>query len=154
MITCWPLIIGIFQPSLVTIYLNTRWNFAAIGGYSLPWPEDTTILRHRGAYSRPEVAIVACGLRQQGFISHKSQPTPGRVVTLECSMLPDLAVFLANKVKDLSILLQDPMGALPGLTIKLSIHKSLNDCLLSQSNIQSKKLLFRWKYGSIVFRNS
>ena len=91
----------------------------------------------------PEVAIVACGPRPQGFISHKSQPTPGRVVTLECSMLPDLAVFLANEVKDLSILLQDPMGALPGLTIKLSIYKSLNDCLLSQSNIQSKKLFFR-----------
>ena len=68
-------------------------NFAAIGGYSLLWPEAATFLSHRGAYLQPEVAIVACGPRPQGFISHKSQPTPGRVVTLECSMLPEFGCF-------------------------------------------------------------
>ena len=54
-------------------------NFAAIGGYSLLWPEATAFLRHKGAYSRPEVAIVACGPRPQGFISHNSKPTPVRM---------------------------------------------------------------------------
>ena len=48
-------------------------NFAAGGGHSLLWPEATTILSHREAYSRPEAATVACGRRPQGFISHKSR---------------------------------------------------------------------------------
>ena len=58
-------------------------NFATIGGYSLLWPEATTFLSHGGAYLRPEVAIVVCGLRPQGFMSHKSQPYPGQMVTLD-----------------------------------------------------------------------
>ena len=57
-------------------------NFAAGGGHSLLWPEATTFLRHRRAYSRPEADTVACGLRQQGFIGHKSLLPPGQMVTL------------------------------------------------------------------------
>ena len=34
-------------------------NFAAEGGHSLLWPEATTFLSLRGAYSRPEAATVA-----------------------------------------------------------------------------------------------
>ena len=34
-------------------------NFAAGGGHSLLWPEATTFLSLRGAYSRPEAATVA-----------------------------------------------------------------------------------------------
>ena len=70
-------------------------NFAAIGGYSLLWPEETTFLRHRRAYLRPEVAIVACGLRPQGFISHKSQPTPGRMLS---GLSPPVLVIVLGEV--------------------------------------------------------
>ena len=82
-------------------------NFAAIGGYSLLWPEATAFLRHKGAYSRPEVAIVACGPRPQGFISHNSKPTPVRMDnTRVFNVLPSRQL----EVIYLSNLLQDPMG--------------------------------------------
>ena len=96
----------------------------------------TTLLSNRWPYSRPEVAIVACGPRPQGFISHNSKPNPGRMVTLECSM----SCPRGDKSQNITT---GSNGTLPVLTIKLSIYKSLNDCLLSQSNIQSKKLFFR-----------
>ena len=57
-------------------------NFAAGGGHSLLWPEATTFLSHRGAYSRPEAATVACGRRPQGFMSQKSRLKSGHLVTL------------------------------------------------------------------------
>ena len=57
-------------------------NFAAEGGHSLLWPEATTFLSHRGAYSRPEADIVACGQRPQGFMCQKSRLNPGHLVTL------------------------------------------------------------------------
>merc|ERR1711895_397617 len=44
-------------------------NFDTGCGYSLLWPKATTFLSQRRAYSRPEVAIVACGQRPQGLIS-------------------------------------------------------------------------------------
>ena len=57
-------------------------NFAAGGGHSLLWPEATTFLSYRGAYSRPEATTVACGPRPQGFMSQMSQLNPGQMVTL------------------------------------------------------------------------
>ena len=60
-------------------------NFAAGGGHSLLWPEATTFLSHRGAYSRPEAATVACGRRPQGFMSQKSRLKSGHLVTLDLS---------------------------------------------------------------------
>ena len=57
-------------------------NFAAGGGHSLLWPEATTFLSHKGAYSRPEAATVACGRRPQGFMSQKSRLKSGHLVTL------------------------------------------------------------------------
>ena len=57
-------------------------NFATVGGHSLLWPEATTFLSHRGAYSRPEAATVACGRRPQGFISQMSRLKSGHLVTL------------------------------------------------------------------------
>ena len=118
-------------------------NFAAIGGYSLLWPEATAFLRHKGAYSRPEVAIVACGPRPQGFISHNSKPTPGRMDNTR-----GLKRFEGLKVESVrGDLTQQfttgPNGTFPVLTIKLSIYISLKDCLLSQSNIKCKKLFFK-----------
>ena len=61
--------------------LKGVWNFAAEGGHSLLWPEATTFLSYRGAYSRPEAATVACGRRPQGFITHKSRLKSGHLVT-------------------------------------------------------------------------
>ena len=64
-------------------------NFAAGGGHSLLWPEATTFLSHRGAYSRPEAATVACGRRPQGFMSQKSRLKSGHLVTLSMHVLQD-----------------------------------------------------------------
>ena len=118
-------------------------NFAAIGGYSLLWPEATAFLRHKGAYSRPEVAIVACGPRPQGFISHNSKPTPVRMDNTR-----GVKRFEGLKVESVGGDLTQqfttgPYGTFPVLTIKLSIYKSQKDCLLSQSNIQCKKNFFK-----------
>ena len=57
-------------------------NFAAGGGHSLLWPEATTFLSYRGAYSRPEAATVTCGRRPQGFIGQMSRLKSGHLVTL------------------------------------------------------------------------
>ena len=45
------------------------------------WPEATTFLTHRGAYSRPEAATIACGQRPQGFMSQMSRLKSGHLVT-------------------------------------------------------------------------
>ena len=118
-------------------------NFAAIGGYSLLWPEATAFLRHKGAYSRPEVAIVACGPRPQGFISHNSKPTPVRMANTR-----GVKRFEGQKVQSVGgdrtrQFTIGPYGKFPVLTIKVSIYKSQKDCLLSQSNIQCKKLFLK-----------
>ena len=51
--------------------------------YSVLWPEATTFLSHRGAYSRPEAVTVACGERPQGFVNQKSRLNPIQMVSLD-----------------------------------------------------------------------
>ena len=48
--------------------------------------EATRFLKSQRAYSRPELAIVACGQIPQDFLSHKSRLSPGKVVTLDMSL--------------------------------------------------------------------
>ena len=73
----------------VTIYTFSDYplkdvrNFAAGGSHSLLWPEATTFLSPRDAYSRPQAATVDCGRRPQSFMSQKSLLNPGHLVTLD-----------------------------------------------------------------------
>ena len=77
-------------PDLADYPLKDVRNFAAGGGHSLLWPEATTFLSHRGVYLRPEAATVACGRRPQGFISQKSRPKSGHLVTLGLTRTYDI----------------------------------------------------------------
>ena len=77
-------------------------NFAAGGGHSSLWPEATIFLNHRGAYSRPEAAIVACGQRPQGCMNQESRLNPGHLVTLlmshKSTLPPPRQVVTPNKI--------------------------------------------------------
>ena len=68
----WGIILPRQQMILTFIYSDhfsprdeTRMTFAYGGCHSSLWPEATRFLRPQRAYSWPEAAIVACGLRPQ-----------------------------------------------------------------------------------------
>ena len=79
--------------SLTDYPLKDVRNFAARGGHSLLWPEATTFLSHRRAYSRPEAATVACGQRPQEFMNQMSRLKSGHLVTLSIHLVYFTVVF-------------------------------------------------------------